>query len=152
MALRLAKLGIHTAQDILFHLPLRYEDRSRITPIRQLQIGQTALVEAEIVLTEVIRRHRLSMICQIADASGRLRLRFFHFSNAQRQHLVTGQRIRCFGEVRLGANGLEMIHPEYQLLEGQTPPPLSKTLTPVYPTTEGIAQALWRQLTEQVLN
>ncbi|OGT29751.1 MAG: ATP-dependent DNA helicase RecG [Gammaproteobacteria bacterium RIFCSPHIGHO2_12_FULL_35_23] len=152
MAVKLAKLGIYSGQDILFHLPFRYEDRSHLTPIRQLQPSQSALIEAEIINTSIIRKHRVSMICQVKDSTGYLNLRFFHFSNAQRQHWLTGKKVRCYGEVRLSNQGLEMIHPEYQIGTEADFPPLAQTLTPVYPTTEGIGQTAWRQLTDQVLS
>ncbi len=151
MAEKLAKLGIHTAQDVLFHLPLRYEDRSRVVPIAQLRPGQSAMVEGRILDSAVIKRRQLNLLCRITDGAADLTLRFFHFSNAQRQYLQVGHAIRCYGEVRQGQHGLEIIHPEYSVLKEGEFPPLEKTLTPIYPTTEGVGQHLWRQLTEQVL-
>ena len=153
MAERLAKLGVYSVQDILFHLPIRYEDRSRLTPLKSLQAGQSALVEAVILRHEVVRRHKMMLQCYLEDEQGGyLALRFFHFSSAQREQLKKGARMRCYGEVRWGSAGFEMIHPEYEVLQSDEKfPPLDKSLTPVYPTTEGLSQRYWRRLTDQAL-
>lgn len=143
---KLNKLGIVRIADLLFHLPIRYQDRTRIYPIASLRPEQEALVEGEIEATEVINRGRTMLLCQISDGTGWLTLRFFHFSNAQKYSLSQGARIRCFGEVRRAGFKLEMVHPEYQLLNANDPPPLETTLTPIYPSTEGLQQRTLRRL------
>lgn len=147
---KLARLNIATVQDVLFHLPLRYQDRTRVAPIGSLRAGDEAVVEGEVQLTEVVFRKRRSLLCRIADGTGALTLRFFYFSQAQKEGLARGTRLRCFGEVRPGPGGLEIIHPEYQRI-GAGVVPVAETLTPIYPTTEGIQQIKLRQATDQAL-
>ncbi len=145
LAERLATLGVRQVQDLLFVLPARYEDRTRVVPIGSLQAGTHAVVEGEVQLSEVTFRRRRQLLCRIADGSGFLTLRFFYFSAAQQQGLTRGTRVRCFGEVRRGAGGLEIVHPEYRRFTGELPP-LEDTLTPIYPGTEGVTQPRLRQL------
>ena len=128
-------LGIRTVQDLLFHLPLRYEDRTRVVPIGSLRIGDTALVEGEVELTELGRGRRRALLCRIGDGTGSLTLRFFHFNARQQEALRRGLRLRCFGEVRAGPVTTEMIHPEYRIAGGADEEPEGDHLTPVYPTT-----------------
>ena len=151
LAERLRRLGIHTAEDILLHLPLRYQDRSRMTPIDQLQPGEEALVEAHVLSSEVVARSRRFLLCHLTDGTGALTLRFFHFSPAQQQLLgQPGLRLRCFGEVRQGySGGLEMIHPECRRIEPDTP--VEERLTPFYPATAGLQQFTLRSLAEEAL-
>ncbi len=151
LAQRLGRLGVTTLQDLLFHLPLRYQDRTRVVPIGGLRPGDEVLIEGEIALAQVRITRRRSLIVRVMDGSGGLDLRLFHFSRSQQQQLVRGRRIRCFGEVRRGPAGLEMVHPEYQLLAGTEPEPVESTLTPVYPTTEGVGQPTLRRLIGQLL-
>ena len=151
LAQKLAQIQISTAQDLLFHLPLRYQDRTRITPIGALRAGAPALIQGDIELTEVAYRARRSLLCRLSDGTGSLMLRFFHFSNAQRRSLEQGTKLRCHGEVRRGPAMLEMVHPEYTRI-GDPPPPLESRLTPIYPTTTGIHQATMRKLIDQALN
>ena len=147
LAATLERLGLHTVQDVLFHLPLRYEDRTRVVPIGTLRAGDRAVVEGEVQLAEVVFRRRRALLCRIADGSGFLTLRFFHFSAAQQESLARGTRIRCFGEARPGPAGLEIVHPEYRkILPGATEA-AGDSLTPVYPTTEGVQQGRMRALT-----
>ncbi len=146
----LARLGLYTVQDLLFHLPLRYEDRTRVSPIGALRAGERAVVEGEIQLTEVAFRGRRVLMSRIADGSGFLTLRFFHFSAAQQAALTRGTRLRCFGEVRAGPAGPEMVHPEYRRTQPDTPP-AAEGLTPIYPATEGVQQGRLRQLTALAL-
>jgi ATP-dependent DNA helicase RecG len=148
---RLEKLGVFRIMDLLFHLPFRYEDRTRLLKLEQVRPGQSVLVEGEIEHVNIVRGRRLTMICRISDGTGVLNLRFFHFSNAQRRFLERGKRMRCFGDVRFGSMGYEMAHPEYQVLSGDVVPPLDQTLTPVYPSTDGVSQSLWRKLINQAL-
>ena len=118
---RLAKLGIHTVQDLLFHLPLRYQDRTRIIPIRQLRAGDSAVIEVTIMLAQVQMAKRRSLMVQVADDTGNLWLRFFYFSAMQRTQLQSGTQLRCFGEVRRGLHHLELVHPEYQVVTTDQP-------------------------------
>lgn len=151
LAAKLAKLGIASLQDLLFHLPLRYMDRTRITPIGALQPHSNVVIEGEIKAVDVVYGRRRSLMCRLQDGSGTVTLRFYHFSGAQKQRLQAGVQLRCFGETRRGASGLELYHPEYDLLEQARPLPLAQHLTPVYPVTEGITQQRLRALTRQVL-
>ncbi len=148
---KLARLGIHTVQDVLFHLPYRYQDRTRIHPMGSLRPGQEAVIQGEILLAQVHRGRRRSLLVRIADGSGQLTLRLFHFSRQQQQGFVRGKTIRCFGEVRSGPGGLEMTHPRYHIAPAEQMPPLDDHLTPLYPSTDGLQQALWLRLSEQAL-
>jgi len=148
---RLARLGIRTAQDLLFHLPHRYEDRTRIVPIGALEPGSTATVVGEIELTQVRFGRRRALVALLADGTGRLVLRFFHFTSAQQQALERGRRLHCYGEVRRGPQGLEMVHPEHRVLAPGEPVEAEARLTPVYPTTEGLHQLTLRKLTGEAL-
>ncbi len=148
---RLAKIGVHTVQDVLFHLPLRYQDRTRITPIGSLRHGDQAVVEGVVELADIRYGRRRSLLVRLADGSGALMLRFFHFSAAQKAGLTRGVRLRCFGEARNGPSCLEMVHPEYQRLEVGEELPMDECLTPVYSTTEGMHQLTWRGMTGKAL-
>jgi ATP-dependent DNA helicase RecG len=150
-AARLATLGIETVEDVLFHLPRRYEDRTRIVPIGVLRFGDTAVVEAEVDLAEIKYGRRRSLLVRVSDGTGALILRFFHFSKAQQQGFVRGSRVRVFGEVRRGPAMLEMVHPEYQRLNDDEPLPTENRLTAVYPTTDGLHQLTLRHLSDQAL-
>ncbi|MBA3582854.1 MAG: ATP-dependent DNA helicase RecG [Gammaproteobacteria bacterium] len=150
VAERLARLNIHHVQDALFHLPFRYQDRTQLIPIGGLQLNQEALFEGEVLLSEVTFRKRRTLLVRLADGTGQITLRFFHFSKTQQENLLRGVRIRCFGEVRGGNSGLEIVHPEYRVVqENETVAPY---LTPIYPTTEGVQQATWQRIIEQALD
>jgi ATP-dependent DNA helicase RecG len=151
LAEKLARVGLETLQDILFHLPLRYQDRTRITPIGALRPGQDAVVEGSVAAADVVMGRRRSLLVRLQDGSGTLSLRFFHFSQAQKDGLKRGSLLRCYGEVRPGATGLEIYHPEYRALTDQETAPAEQTLTPIYPTTEGLTQQRLRQLSGQAL-
>ncbi len=149
---RLEQLGIASIQDLLFHLPIRYEDRSRRVPLAEICPGASALVEGEVVAKEIAVGRRRSLRVYLEDEGAGLRLRFFHFSGRQAEQLREGVRLRCYGEVRVGpGHQLEMVHPEYRFVDAAAPP-LSEALTPVYPTTEGLQQPGLRRLTEQALS
>jgi ATP-dependent DNA helicase RecG len=150
LAERLSRLGVTQVQDLLFVLPLRYEDRTRVVPIGALLAGARMVVEGEIQLTEITYRRRRQLLCRISDGSGFLTLRFFYFSAAQEKGLARGARIRCFGEVRRGPFGLEIVHPEYRRV-AEEPEPVEATLTPIYPGTEGVPQGRLRALVNQAL-
>lgn len=144
MAARLAKLGIESAIDLLFHLPLRYQDRTRIQPVHLLRNGDSAVIQGEVQSCHILFGKRRSLVCKIRDHSGSITIRFFNFSAAQKNSLAVGVSIRCFGEVSLGRGGLELIHPEYHLSDAATIEEPSKYLTAIYPSTEGIHQLRWR--------
>ncbi|XQW85220.1 ATP-dependent DNA helicase RecG [Thalassotalea piscium] len=153
MGSKLEKVGLHSVQDLLFHLPLRYEDRTRITTIRDCVPGIFTNIIGEITNNQIIQGKRRMMLVTINDGTGIINLRFFHFSAAQRNNLAVGMHIRCYGEINRGARSLEIVHPEYKPLDQDQPlTPVEETLTPVYSTTEGLRQISLRNLTEQALN
>ncbi len=141
------RLGLRTVQDVLFHLPLRYEYRTRVVPIGTLRNGDRAVIEGEVQLAEIVFRRRRALLVRLADGSGFITLRFFHFSAAQQEGLARGTRLRCYGEARLGPGGLEIVHPEYRRVGPDAPTQSGETLTPIYPTTEGLQQGRLRGLT-----
>ncbi len=150
VAERLARLGVHTVGDALCLLPQRYEDRTALRPIGSLAVGEKALVEGVVELSEVAVRRRRSLLCRLADGTGALTLRFFYFNRSQQQALARGQRVRCYGEVRSGPTGLEMVHPEHRAVRADDAEPTDR-LTPVYPTTEGLHQQSVRRIAERAL-
>jgi ATP-dependent DNA helicase RecG len=150
LAETLRKLGIERVQDLWFHLPLRYEDRTRITPIRDLAAGESAQVEGVVEAVETGFRYRPQLRVAITDDShATLVLRFFHFRRQQTQQFAPGVRLRCFGAIRHGQHGLEMVHPQYRVLHGDTA--VEETLTPVYPVTEGLGQQRLRGVIDKAL-
>lgn len=152
MAERLLKLGIITVQDMLFHLPLRYEDRTRLYPINELALHSHVSVEATIETSQITFGKRRMLVVQINDGTGRLTLRFFNFTAAQKNAFGAGKIIRCFGEIRRGRVGFEMSHPEYSISDTSSEQPVATTLTPVYSTTEGLKQLSIRALSEQAID
>ena len=136
--------------DILFVLPLRYEDRTQVLRIGALQAGTAAVVEGEVLLSEVVFRRRRSLLVRLSDGTGVLTLRFFYFSRAQQEGLARGTKLRCHGDVRRGPLGLEIVHPEYRRTENFGEP-LPQTMTPVYPATEGLTQGRHRSRVERAL-
>ncbi|GHB67569.1 ATP-dependent DNA helicase RecG [Psychrosphaera saromensis] len=152
VAEKLAKIDIHNVEDALFHLPLRYEDRSRIYTINDSVVGTHVTVVGQVQSSQIQFGKRRSMLVRITDTTGLMTLRFFNFSAAQKNQLESGVWLRCFGEIRGGRNGPEMIHPEYKIVDPEQPISVEETLTPVYPTTEGIKQATLRSITEQALS
>jgi ATP-dependent DNA helicase RecG len=153
LAEKLEKLGVAQVQDLLFVLPSRYEDRTQILEIGSVRHGARAVVEGEIQLTEVAYRRRRQLLCRITDGTGSLTLRFFYFSGAQQANLARGTRIRCYGEVRRGPLGLEIVHPEYRRIgpADAEAARLEEVLTPIYPTTEGVPQTRLRSLIDTAL-
>jgi ATP-dependent DNA helicase RecG len=145
LAERLARLGVSQVQDLLFILPLRYDDRTQIRSMGSLQPGERAVIEGEIQLTDVVYRRRRQMLCRLSDGSGFITLRFFHFTASQQHALSRGIRLRCYGEIRRGPLGLEIVHPEYRRVS-EPDAALEETLTPIYPLTEGVAQGRLRAL------
>ncbi|EOC1339340.1 ATP-dependent DNA helicase RecG [Cronobacter dublinensis] len=148
---KLAKIGLHTVQDLLLHFPLRYEDRTHLYPINDLLPGVYATVEGEVLNCNITFGGRRMMTCQISDGTGILTMRFFNFNAAMKNSLSAGRRVLAYGEAKRGKYGAEMIHPEYRIQDDLSTPEMQETLTPVYPTTEGIRQATLRKLTDQAL-
>jgi len=151
VAERLEGLGIETVQDLLFHLPSRYEDRTRIAPLGSLRPGDRVAIQGEIELTEVVYRRRRMMMSRLADGTGSITLRFFHFSQQQQRGLSRGTCLRCYGEVRGSPDGFEMVHPEYQRIADGDELSMEESLTAIYPATEGVHQLTLRKLTDQAL-
>jgi ATP-dependent DNA helicase RecG len=146
---KLASLGIHHRADLLLHLPLRYEDETRLAPIATLQPGATAQVQGTISHSEIAFRPRRTLVCRMQDDGGELYLRFLNFYPSQQKQLAVGKQIRALGEVRMGYYGLEMVHPKCRAVGDETP--LQQSLTPVYPTTAGLAQPVLRKLIANAL-
>jgi ATP-dependent DNA helicase RecG len=151
LAQRLARLGIHTIPDLLFHLPARYQDRTRVVPIGSLRPGDSAVVQGEVLLTEIKFAKRAMLLSRIADGTGSLTARFYHFNARQKEQLARGVQVRCFGEVRSNQGLPEMIHPEYRIVAEEDVAPVQEFLTPIYPLTEGVSQHQLRRLSEQAL-
>ncbi|MEM1411084.1 MAG: ATP-dependent DNA helicase RecG [Pseudomonadota bacterium] len=153
LADRLRDLGIHGIPDLLFHLPLRYEDRTRLTPIGGLLPGMTTQIEGEVEHSAIVpaRGRRAMLVVVLSDGTGRISLRFFHFRAHQKQQLARGARLRCYGDVRPGFRGLEIIHPSYTRLAPDRDTPLADRLSPIYPTVEGLGQNTWLKLSDQAL-
>ena len=148
---RLNQLGIYTLEHMLFHLPIRYQDKTFITPISKAQDGSEALIEMEIERTEEKYGHRKQLICHLTNGHKKLILRFFHFNQYQKQNLIRGEKIQCFGEIRIGRESLEMHHPEYRIISKQNPL-LETTLTPIYSICAGINQNKMKQWMNEVIN
>ena len=146
---RLEELGLRQVEDLLYHFPLRYQDRTRVTPIGSLQEGVDAVVQGHIRIASVVPGRRPTLMAKVEDGTGLLTLRFFHFRRAQAQQMKPGVAITFFGQARRSSAGLDMVHPEYRL--DSTDTVLEDALTPIYPTVEGLGQGLWRKLTEQAL-
>jgi len=152
---QLVKLGLVRDQDLVLHLPLRYEDHTRVVPLATLQTGVEQQAEGTVVTTDIQYRPRRQLVCLLEDgnddggARAQLVLRFFHFYPNQQKALAPGRRVRVFGEVREGHFGREIVHPQFKVVEPDTP--LPDRLTPVYPTTAGLAQETLRKVIARVL-
>ncbi len=141
---KLARLGIHHRADLLLHLPLRYEDETRLAPISTVQPGETVQVQGTVTHSEIAFRPRRTLVCRLEDNGGELYLRFLNFYPSQQKQLAVGKQIRAIGEARMGYYGLEMVHPKCRAVDDDTP--LQQSLTPVYPTTAGLSQVILRKL------
>ncbi len=151
LAKKLEKLNLYRVEDLLFFLPNRYEDRTKLHKIGSVLPGERCLVSGEVLLAETAYRGRRNLLVRISDGTGQLTLRFFYFSNSQKQQFKTGVRVTCFGEARKGSGGLEMIHPEYRIMRDTDSPATKDSLTAIYPATEGVQQGRLRNLTDQAL-
>ena len=143
------QLGIYNLQDLLFHLPFRYEDRTKLSPINSVKLGDRVQINGEIVSNKILFGKRRSLQCMLRDSTGFIYLRFFHFSSAQKNSLTPGKLLSCYGEVRRGRNGFEIYHPEYKEIHSFDTNALENSLTPIYPTTDGIQQKRLRSFVKQ---
>lgn len=151
IAERLHKLAIHTVQDLLFHLPMRYEDRTTITPIAQTHHEQITTVQGCIVHQQTSLGGKRNLLLTLRDHTGEIQVRFFHFTAAMQARLKIGQHLRLFGEVKHSAWGIDMPHPEFTFIAPNQAPDVPH-LTPIYPSTEGLKQTWWHKVTEQALD
>jgi ATP-dependent DNA helicase RecG len=152
MAKRLEKLSLLSVQDLLFHLPLRYEDRTRVSSIRECLVGTHTNIVGEITSNQITHGKRRMMVVNVNDGTGNVQLCFFSFSASLKNSLSVGQTIRCYGEIKRGPNGFQIVHPEYRSLDDDRAlTTMEETLTPVYPTTDGLKQISLRNLTDQAL-
>ena len=152
IAEKLTKLDVHSQSDLMFLMPIRYEDRTSITPIGALSHDQQVLIQGRVLLTNIIYRGRRTLLSQLSDDTGMVTLRFFSFSNQQAKNLARNTLVRCFGRVRKTATGVEIIHPEYQIINPDNIPPLDPTLTPIYPSTKGLSQGKLRSIIKLALD
>jgi len=145
----LSNLGIYQVEDAVFHLPYRYEDRTNLTPIGDAPFETPLLIEGEIVKSTVVFRGRRMLITEIYDGTGRLTMRMFHFAFAQHKNLKEGCKIRCFGTIRHGPKGKEMIHPQYQVFSEGDEIEIEDHLTPIYPSTSNLQQGRIRKMIQE---
>ena len=150
-ALYLQKLGIYQVQDLLFHLPVRYEDKTRIYPISLLSPMMTVLVCGQIETCEVVGKSRQTLVCQVRDTTGIIYLRFFNYTARQMESFQQGRYLSCFGEIKDGYYGLEIVHPEYKLISSPEACITEDCLSPIYPLTEGVHQTILRKAIKQAL-
>jgi ATP-dependent DNA helicase RecG len=148
---RLKKLGIDTLQDLIFHLPYRYEDRTRLTPIADLDAGMSALICGKIDFVDHLPKRRQSLICRISDATGFIDIKFFHYTAKQLTMLQPGKVLSCYADIRQGYSGLEIIHPDYRIIDDLGDPVTENCLTAVYSLTEGLSQNTVRKAVKQTL-
>ena len=151
IAEKLSRIGIQNVQDLLFHLPMRYEDRTRITPISDVRSESFATIEGYVQHTEVQFGRRPILSVTLSDGTSKIMLKFFNFNAGMKNSLATGVRLKAFGEIKRGRYMAEIHHPEYQIIRNNQPLALAETLTPIYSTTEGLKQASLRKMTEQAL-
>jgi len=152
---KLSNLGLKNIQDVLFHLPYRYEDRTQVIPVGALRHGQSSLIEVTVDYSSIAfsrkGKSRRMLMVHVSDGTGSILLRFFYFNKQQQEMLVKGVKLRCFGDVRYGASSLEIVHPEYTQLNDTSNAKIEDSLTPVYHTVDGVSQILLRRLSAQCL-
>ncbi|MDH5927303.1 ATP-dependent DNA helicase RecG [Vibrio lentus] len=151
VAEKLEKVGLNNVQDLLFHLPLRYEDRTRIYPIVKLHAGLWAAVQGKVMHVDTIFGKRKMLAVKISDGNGTITLRFFNFTAGMKNNFAEGKQVHAYGEIKRGNMGLEIVHPDYKFFAPRQQPDVEANLTPVYPTTEGLRQVTLRNLTDQAL-
>ncbi len=151
---RFSRRSLYTLNDLLFHLPIRYQDKTRLVPIASLRMGESSLVSGELLQCKTHFGRGPVLTCEINDGSGTLSLRFFHFNKQQTtafaRAVEQGKWLKCFGEIRRGRQSLEITHPEYQIIDQHQHIQLDESLTPVYPSTEGLSQLTLRNAIRQV--
>ena len=152
LASSLERIGIIQIKDLLLHLPFRYQDRTKSTPLGQISIGRSVMVTGRIIDVRINLGRRRSLIVRIDDETGSMSMRLFHFNQGQRQRLENGTWLRCFGEVRLIRNSYEMIHPEYSVYDYPPPEVQADTYTPIYRLTEGVGQTMMRNLVKAAMD
>ncbi|MDV7105495.1 ATP-dependent DNA helicase RecG [Vibrio sp. TH_r3] len=151
VAEKLQKVALYSVQDLLFHLPLRYEDRTRIYPMVKLHAGLWAAVQGEVMSVDTTFSRKKMLTVKISDGNGTVTLRFFNFTAGMKNNFTIGKLVHAYGEIKRGNYGLEIVHPDYKFFAPATQPDVEQNLTPVYPTTEGLRQNTLRNLTEQAL-
>src|SRR4051812_46498014 len=150
MLAALAKLGIQRAFDLVLHLPMRYDDETRLYPIGTAPEGAPVLVEGVVIDNAIKFRPKRQLVCSVEDKSGVVIMRFLNFYGSQAKQLAPGARVRLFGEIRQGFFGAEMVHPRYRIVRDDTP--VAQTLTPIYPTTAGLSQANLQRMTREAMS
>lgn len=151
VAEKLAKVGLNNVQDLLFHLPLRYEDRTRIYPMVKLHAGLWAAVQGKVMSVDTIFGKRKMLSVKISDGNGTVSLKFFNFTAGMKNNFTEGKQVHAYGEIKRGGIGLEIVHPDYKFYVPTQKPDIEQNLTPVYPTTDGLRQITLRNLTDQAL-
>ena len=148
--IKLNKIGINSIEDLLFHLPIRYNDKTKLSKIADLEPGKKLLFEGRIEKANVIFFKKRMFVVRISDETGSVQLRFFYFNKSQMSNFSVGKNVRCFGELRAASNTKEVVHPEC-LFYDKIKPPIDEFLTPVYPLTEGLHQHSLRNFIKQSL-
>ena len=149
--IKLNKIGINSIEDLLFHLPIRYNDKTKLFKISDLEPGKKLLFEGRIEKANVIFFKKRMFVVRISDETGSVQLRFFYFNKSQISNFSIGRNVRCFGELRVASNTKEVVHPECLFFDKEKPP-LDEFLTPVYPLTEGLHQYSLRNFIKQSLS
>lgn len=151
IAQHLTRLDVYSLTDLLFHLPYRYQDRTKVQNLRQVLPGEDVVIEGVIQAVSKPLKGKTKLLCELRDETGRVSLRFFHVMSFQTALFKVGNRLRCYGQIKLGQRGLEMTHPECRLITEEKQIPVETSLTPIYPATEGVSQYLLRKLTSEAL-
>ncbi|ODS09890.1 ATP-dependent DNA helicase RecG [Vibrio scophthalmi] len=151
VAEKLEKVGLNSVQDLLFHLPLRYEDRTRVYPMIKLHAGLWAAVQGKVMSSDTLFGKRKMLTVKISDGNGTVALKFFNFTAGMKNNFAEGKIVHAYGEIKRGNYGLEIIHPDYKFYAPNQPAETEQSLTPVYPTTDGLRQLTLRNLTDQAL-
>ncbi|MFL2549352.1 MAG: ATP-dependent DNA helicase RecG [Gammaproteobacteria bacterium] len=149
--IKLNKIGIRTVEDLLFHLPIRYQDKTKLTKISDLEPGNKYFIEGVVEKSNIIFYKKRMFLVRLSDSSGFIQLRFFYFNKSQMRNFSEGQKVRCYGELRLANKVKEMVHPECEFVDRNNIKKLDEYLTPVYPITEGLQQHRIRNIVRQSL-
>ena len=149
--IKLNKIGIRSIEDLLFHLPIRYQDKTKLTKISDLEPGKKYFIEGKVEKSNIIFFKKRMFLVRLSDSSGFIQLRFFYFNKSQMKNFSEGKTVRCYGELRLANKVKEMIHPECEFIDQNNIKKLEENLTPVYPITEGLQQHRIRNFIKQSL-